>query len=120
MIFINSSKSIKILSYHRADFIFVSWPKIVKADILDTPKYFCIGTHPTNLPYNRGRHPLHWIIALGISETKLSFFMILKTNKANIIETKITKRIKNEGLYPITPIKATNIPIKQPTRYILY
>ena len=71
---INSEKSIEILSYFRADFIFVSWPKIIKADILDIPKYFCIGTHPTNLPYNRGRHPLHWIIALGISETKLSFF----------------------------------------------
>ena len=71
---INSSKSIKILSNYRADFIFVSWPKIVKANVLDIPKYFCIGTHPTNLPYNRGRHPLHWIITLGISESKLSFF----------------------------------------------
>ena len=71
---INSSKSIKILSNYRSDFIFVSWPKIVKANVLDIPKYFCIGTHPTNLPYNRGRHPLHWIITLGISESKLSFF----------------------------------------------
>ena len=38
------------------------------------PNNFSIGTHPTALPFNRGRHPLHWVIDLGISETKLSFF----------------------------------------------
>ena len=71
---INSLDSIKLLREYSPDYLFVSWPKIINKDVLNIPKYFCIGTHPTNLPHNRGRHPLHWIIALGISETKLSFF----------------------------------------------
>jgi len=71
---INSPDSIKILSRYKPDFIFVSWPKILNKKVLNIPKYFCVGSHPTDLPYNRGRHPLHWIIALGMTETKLSFF----------------------------------------------
>ena len=71
---INSPNSIKILRQIDPDYIFVSWPKIIGKEVLDIPKNFCIGTHPTALPFNRGRHPLHWIIDLGIHETKLSFF----------------------------------------------
>jgi len=71
---INCQDSIKILSHYQPDFIFVSWPKILSKKALNIPKYFCVGSHPTDLPNNRGRHPLHWIIALGITETKLSFF----------------------------------------------
>ena len=48
--------------------------KNYKNGCLNVPKHFCIGTHPTDLPFNRGRHPLHWSIASGIQETKLSFF----------------------------------------------
>jgi methionyl-tRNA formyltransferase len=75
---INSLESLNLLRNYAPDYIFVSWPKIIKEDVLNVPKIFCIGTHPTNLPYNRGRHPLHWIIALSIPETKLSFFKMDK------------------------------------------
>jgi len=71
---INSPNSIKILRQIDPDYIFVSWPKIIGKEVLDIPRNFCIGSHPTALPFNRGRHPLHWIIDLGINETKLSFF----------------------------------------------
>ena len=50
--------------------------KIIGKEVLDVPNNFCIGTHPTALPFNRGRHPLHWIIDLDIPETKLSFFKL--------------------------------------------
>ena len=71
---INSEYSVSELQSTKPDYIISSWPKIIRTTVLNIPKYFCIGTHPTNLPYNRGRHPLHWIIALDIQETKLSFF----------------------------------------------
>jgi len=71
---INSLESLDLLRNYAPDYILGSWPKIIKVDVLNVPKNFCIGTHPTNLPFNRGRHPLHWIISLGIPETKLSFF----------------------------------------------
>lgn len=71
---INQPESISLLRELGADYIFSSWPRIIGAEVLQIPRYFTIGTHPTDLPRNRGRHPLHWLIALGISESKLSFF----------------------------------------------
>jgi methionyl-tRNA formyltransferase len=73
---INSDQSSDIISRCSPDYIFSSWPKIIQGHILSIPKYYCIGTHPTELPYNRGRHPLHWLITMGIQDTKLSFFLI--------------------------------------------
>ena len=73
---INSLNSIEILRQLEPDYIFSSWPKIIGKEVLDVPSNFCIGTHPTALPFNRGRHPLHWIIDLDIPETKLSFFKL--------------------------------------------
>ena len=71
---INSPAAVNFLKSLEPDFIFSSWPKIFKKDVLSIPKRFCIGSHPTDLPYNRGRHPLHWLIALGHPDTKVSFF----------------------------------------------
>ena len=74
----NSIKSIDLLRNYTPNYIFVSWSKIIKVYILNVPNNFCIGTHPSNLPFNWGRHHLYWIIALGIPETKLSFFKMNK------------------------------------------
>lgn len=71
---INSSESLNLISKFSPDYIFSSWPKILKKEILCVPKIYCIGSHPTELPYNRGRHPLHWLIVLGIQDSKVSFF----------------------------------------------
>lgn len=71
---INSPASVALLDSYRADYIFSSWPRIIGEEVLRVPKYFTIGTHPTDLPHNRGRHPLHWLIVLGIESSKLSFF----------------------------------------------
>lgn len=75
---INSFKSIAVIKSYNPDYILSSWPKILERSVLDSPRFFTIGTHPTDLPFNRGRHPLHWLIILGIKETKLSFFMMDK------------------------------------------
>ena len=71
---INSSESVSLLQGYSSDYIFSSWPKILRKETLEISRIYCIGSHPTELPFNRGRHPLHWLIALGISESKLSFF----------------------------------------------
>lgn len=71
---INSSESIELLRSFAPDYLLVSWPKILKAEALTVPARCVIGSHPTKIPQNRGRHPLHWAIVLGLSETTLSFF----------------------------------------------
>lgn len=71
---INSTVSVELLKTYKPDYIFSSWPKILGNEVLSIARFFCIGTHPTALPYNRGRHPLHWMIVLGIRKSRLSFF----------------------------------------------
>ena len=71
---INAPENIAILEAYSPDVIFSGWPKILKQPIFSVPRFCIIGSHPTALPFNRGRHPLHWEIVLGFSESKLSFF----------------------------------------------
>ena len=61
------------------DFFVSSWPNLISNKVLKIPKFGVIGTHPTPIPMNRGRHPLHWMIALGISNSKISFFKMDET-----------------------------------------
>jgi len=71
---VNVPKSVTLIRGYAAEYLLASWPKLLGKEVLESPRFYCIGTHPTELPFNRGRHPLHWLIALGIQWTKLSFF----------------------------------------------
>lgn len=73
---INCIETEKFLLQFNIDYIFSTWPYIIKRNILQIPKYFVIGSHPTQLPFNRGRHPLHWLITLGIKDSYMSLFKI--------------------------------------------
>lgn len=73
---INSKETEKFLLKLNLDYIFSTWPYIIKQNILQIPKYFVIGSHPTQLPFNRGRHPLHWLISLGIPNSYMSLFIM--------------------------------------------
>lgn len=52
------------------------WSQLIKPDLIDIFPMGVVGFHPAALPNNRGRHPLIWALALGLSETASSFFMI--------------------------------------------
>lgn len=71
---INDPKSVEILRELDVDYFLSQWPRILDREVLEVPRKFPIQTHPTDLPHNRGRHPLHWLIALGFEETVLTFF----------------------------------------------
>jgi methionyl-tRNA formyltransferase len=73
---INSESSKEHIRCLSPDFIFSAWPKIIDSELLKIPTYGVIGTHPTALPFNRGRHPLQWQIVLGLRESKLSFLWL--------------------------------------------
>ena len=74
---INSVEAVKALSSHKLDLILSFWHKIIKKSAIEaTSRLGIIGTHPTNLPLFKGRHPLHWLIALGIKTSALSFFQM--------------------------------------------
>ena len=65
------------------------WSELLKKRILNIAKIGSIGYHPTNLPHNRGRHPIIWTLVLGIKTTYSSFFfMSEKADFGHIIEKK--------------------------------
>ena len=54
----------------------IGWNRLLGSDLLAIPPRGTIGYHPAALPENRGRHPVIWALALGLSETASTFFLM--------------------------------------------
>ncbi|MEN6318282.1 MAG: formyltransferase family protein [Syntrophaceae bacterium] len=52
------------------------WSFLLGENILEIPRLGVIGYHPAALPKNRGRHPIIWALALGLTETASTFFFM--------------------------------------------
>lgn len=107
----NINNFTELFSGFNMDYLLVSWPRILKANIYTLPKIATIAAHATDLPKNRGRHAGHWYKVLGLKEGALSFFSvdsgvdtgeivlklpfeILKSDTINTINKKIEKLSK--------------------------
>ena len=106
---INSEESIAWIRSHSPDIIFCfGWSRLLKSELLNIAPLGVVGYHPAALPKNRGRHPLIWALALGLSETASTFFfmnkgvdsgdilsqrqiMITEKDNAGTIYSKVTK-----------------------------
>ncbi len=54
----------------KPDIIFViGWTRLVSAEILEIPRFGCIGMHASLLPRFRGRAPVNWVIIHNEKET---------------------------------------------------
>ena len=74
---INSSKTLNWIKDKKPDVIFCfGWSRLLKKKILNIPPLGVVGFHPALLPQNRGRHPIIWALALGLSETGSTFFFM--------------------------------------------
>jgi methionyl-tRNA formyltransferase len=93
---INSKGSYEAIKKLKPDLMFSAWPKIIKENIIQLPKHGVIGTHPTALPNNRGRHPLHWEIVLGIKKSMLSYFRMDKDIDAGPILLQVPYKISSK------------------------
>ncbi len=59
----------------RADVIYCfGWSSLLPVSIFSGAPLGTIGFHPASLPMNRGRHPIIWALALGLSSTASTFF----------------------------------------------
>lgn len=73
----NSNDSLNFIQHCKPDIIYCfGWSQLLAAHIYKIPRLGTVGFHPAKLPDNRGRHPLIWAIALGLTETASTFFMI--------------------------------------------
>ena len=69
---------------------------IVKKKFLKIAPKGVIGYHPSDLPKNRGRHPIIWSLILGLKNIGSCFFyMDSKADSGRIISKKMIKIQKN-------------------------
>lgn len=74
---INDSDIVEKIKKIEPDYIFViGLSQIIKKELIDIPKQFVIGFHPTALPRYRGRAALPWEILLREKESSATFFQI--------------------------------------------
>jgi len=74
---INSSDNISWIKNLNPDVIFCfGWSSLIKKELLGLAPMGVIGFHPAELPYNRGRHPLIWALALGLKRSASTFFFM--------------------------------------------
>lgn len=72
---INSPLVVSWITDRHPDVTFCfGWSRLLGADTLKACGKLVVGFHPAKLPYNRGRHPLIWALALGLKETAITFF----------------------------------------------
>lgn len=74
---INNRKTVDWISSLRPDVILCfGWSELLKKEILHFAPLGVVGFHPAALPQNRGRHPVIWTLALGLTETASTFFFM--------------------------------------------
>ena len=74
---INSIENIEWIKKLEPDIVFCfGWSSLIKKELLTLAPMGVIGYHPAALPQNRGRHPLIWALALGLSRSASTFFFM--------------------------------------------
>ena len=94
---INSIKIFRWIKKRKPDIIFcIGWSQLLNKKILNIAPKGVIGYHPSDLPKNRGIHPIIWSLALGLKNIGSSFFyMDSKADTGRIISKKMIKIKKN-------------------------
>ena len=85
--------TVEFIKNKKPDVIYCfGWSHLLSNEIINLPKLGLVGFHPTNLPYNKGRHPLIWALVLGLDRTASTFFMIdEKADNGDIISQEAIK-----------------------------
>ena len=74
---INSQTTLDWISKLDPDVIFCfGWSRLLNKEILNVAPLGVVGFHPAELPANRGRHPIIWALALGLTRTASTFFFM--------------------------------------------
>lgn len=65
------------LSALKPDVVFcMGWSHLLADSMLSLAPLGVVGFHPAKLPQNRGRHPIVWALALGLTETASTLFQM--------------------------------------------
>ena len=74
---VNAPETVDEIKSLELDYLFtLGWSQIFKEDFINCFSNFVVGTHPSKLPYGRGRGPLPWTIIEDQKSSAVSFFKI--------------------------------------------
>lgn len=74
---INDQAVLDAVREYEIDWLFIiGWSQIAGEKVLSSPKYGCIGMHPTLLPEGRGRAAIPWAILKGLKKTGVTMFKL--------------------------------------------
>lgn len=92
----NNDTFLKINNYNPNLILCIGFSYLIKDKLINKYKNKIIGYHPTNLPYNRGRHPIIWSISLGLKSIYSCLFLLDKgIDTGKIIKKKKIKISKD-------------------------
>ena len=91
----------------------LGWSQLLNKGLLKIPRLGTIGYHPSDLPNNRGKHPLIWSIFLGLKNIYSTFFLINETidggkilsKKKIYLNKNIDSNILLNKIYKVAPIQ---------------
>lgn len=107
---INDFGSRKFLSQLQPDYLMcVGWSQLLDSETLKIAKKDNIGYHPTELPFNRGRHPVIWSLALGLEKTASTFFSLRSEPDSGpvFIQDKVRIEYKDDAASLLEKLKET-------------
>src|SRR5690606_18747989 len=74
---LNSPEALSWINSLNPDIIFCfGWSNLLKTKLLNLAPMGIVGYHPSELPMNRGRHPIIWALVLGLEQTASTFFFM--------------------------------------------
>lgn len=90
---INDDEAIEFINECNPDIGYcLGWSQLINENIIKMFSKGIVGYHPAALPYNKGRHPIVWALALGLKTTASTFFMLEgKADTGDIISQRIVK-----------------------------
>ena len=86
---INSNETKDWLRDINPDVIFIlGWSQIFDKELINLPKKYIVGSHPSDLPFGAGRAPVVWTILEDLRKSAVSFFKINKNVDAGNLVLK--------------------------------
>lgn len=111
---INSQNTLQEIKAQRPDYIFtLGWSQLFREEVLKIPLGFVVGSHPSPLPYGRGRAPVPWTILEGQNESAVTLFrMEIGVDSGDILCQKwfkIPDRVYATDLYDIVSVNLKEV-----------
>jgi methionyl-tRNA formyltransferase len=116
---INSPNSVKWMKDLKPDVIFCfGWSSLIRKEVLNIAPIGVVGYHPTKLPKNRGRHPLVWALALGLTKSASTFFFMDEGADTGDILSQVDFEISYQDNAQSIYDKVTDIALSQIEKFV--